>query len=150
MLLFQHPASKKRRAKREKQGACRLRRTDGRLFFIPFSGDLNSIASRFGRPLLGQGDLLSAGVADLKGRCAVGLEELVLIRDDDPLLKLIPISYEQNAKSPVIARDSGHKLSLESLQNCRKRSLFLVKWTCEKTPPERGWPLSTDRKSFRM
>ena len=45
---------------------------------------------------------------------------------------------------------SGHGWSRKSLHWYRKRRPILVKWICETHQPERGWPLSTGRKSFRM
>ena len=44
---------------------------------------------------------------------------------------------------------SGHGWNPESLMWYRKRNSFLVKLACKENQPERGWPLSTDKKSFR-
>ena len=44
---------------------------------------------------------------------------------------------------------SGRRLYCRLTSFYRKRSPFLVKLACKENQPERGWPLSTDRKSLR-
>ena len=59
-------------------------------------------------------------------------------------------SHEQNVRNAVIAIVSGHGRNRKSLRWYRKRRPILVKWSCKTHRPERGWPLSTDKKSFRI